>query len=255
MFSNLTKPRLTDARNTLSNAQRKRREKEKEEKIIPTGSIVGGIIVGGVIIGVPTLGIETLAGAVMGAAEGADLATLINDLKEAEKKAARQVKLCESECSSANASISASQQSISSFQSSISCLSAEIEQMKRQHLKYNKDAGELKEVIAFLWESVQFWKMFKQVTDYGVNRTEVLQRIVDKTREKADLQILQKGASQRIAATFLEARESMEAIAVEGGTKYMPQIDFKCSHCSGNHTALPYVKILHILQLPFQAGY
>ena len=228
---------LTDARNALSNAQRKRREKEEEKVIILSTSIAGGVA-----LGILTFGIGAAVGAVTTTAAVATLTTLIIVLKEEEKEAARKVERCESDCSSANASISASQQEISSFQSSISRLSAEIEQMKRQRLKYNKDAGELKEVIAFLRESVQFWRMFKQVTDHGVNRTEVLQRIVDKTREKADLQILQKGASQRIAATFLEAWESMEATAVEGGTKYMPLIDFKCSHCSGTHTALPYVK-------------
>lgn len=226
--------RLVQARNTLSNAERKRREKEKEADRTRTGAaVLGGVI------GVFTGGV---GGLIAGAAMGAGVGQMINELKRDEERAQREVDRCRSECSSAESAITASQQQISSIQSQISSLSSQLTSMKQQRLKYHEEAGKYREAIVFLQDTVHFWLLFKQLSDHGVNRASLLQKIVDKAESKTDLSLLQRDASKRVATTFLDTWEELETKTKDEGSQHMFQIEFKCSKCNGNYTDLPYVR-------------
>ena len=225
---------LRGAQNALSNAERNRREKEKEADATRTGAaVLGGLI------GVFTGGV---GGLIAGTAMGAGVGQMINELKEAEKRAEREVDRCRSECSSAESSMAATQQQISNIQSQISSLSSQLTQMKQQRLKYHEEAGKYREAIVFLQDTVHFWLLFKQLSEHGVNRASLLQKIVDKAESKTDLTLLQRDASKRVAATFLDTWEELETKAEDEGSQHMFQIEFKCSKCNGNYTDLPYVR-------------
>ncbi len=229
--------RLADAESALRSAEGRRRDKEREADNLRNTAMVTGAFVG-----IFTFGIGALAGAATGAAAGAALGALINELREEEKKAERHLERCRSDRSNAQSSVEASERQIHTIQSEIASISVQIEEMKQQLLRYHRDAGEVKEAIAFVRESIEFWQLFKEASAHGVNRTELLHKIVEKARETSNLQILRNSASQRVTATFMESWESMESMAEEGGTKNLLQVAFKCTQCGSNHTALPYVK-------------
>lgn len=225
---------LSQAQNSLSNAERKRREKEKEADATRTGAaVLGGVV------GVLTGGI---GGLIVGAAAGAGVGQILNELREHEARAQREVDRCRSECSNAESSIRASEQQISSIQSQISSLSSQMTHMKQLRLKYHEEAGKYREAIVFLQDAVHFWLLFKQLSDHGVDRASLLQKIVDKAESKTDLSLLQRGATERVATTFLDTWEELESMAEDGGSQRMFQIEFKCTKCNENYTDLPYVK-------------
>ena len=172
---------------------------------------------------------------------------MINELREEEKRAERRVDQCQSECSSAESSITATQQQISSIQSQISSLSSQLTQMEQQRLKYHKEVGKYKEAIVFLQDAVHFWLLFKQLSDHGVNRTSLLQKIVDKAESKTDLSLLQRDASKRVATTFLDIWEELETKTKDEGSQHMFQMEFRCSKCNGNYTDLPYVRQTEVI--------
>ncbi len=90
---------------------------------------------------------------------------------------------CRSDCSNAQSSIDASERQLHTIQSEIASISVQIEEMKQQRLRYHSDAGAVKEAIAFVRKSLEFWQLFKPASAHGVNRTELLHRIVEKARE------------------------------------------------------------------------
>jgi len=173
---------------------------------------------------------------------GAGLGQVLNELREHEARAQREVDRCRSECSSAESSIRASEQQISSIQSQISSLSSQLTHMKQQRLKYHEEAGKYREAIVFLQDAVHFWLLFKQLSDHGVDRASLLQKIVVKAESKTDLSLLQRDAIKTEAATFLETWEELESMTEDEGSQHMIQMEFKCTKCNGNYTDLPYVK-------------
>ena len=212
---------LVQARNTLSNAEKKRREKEILASIKASGFI--------------------------GKLHHEAKIREINELKQDEERARREVDRCRSECSSAESAITESQQQISSIQSQLNSLSSQLTQMKQQRLKYNEEAVTYREAIVFLQDTVHFWLLFKHLSDHGVNRASLLQKIVDKAESKTDLSLLQRDASKRVATTFLDAWEELKTMIEDEGDQHSFQMEFKCSKCNGNYTELPYVKQTEVI--------
>ena len=99
----------------------------------------------------------------------------------------------------------------------------------------------MKAGIILLKKSVEFWLLFKQLSEHGIDRTSLLQKIVSRATEKGSYAALQLKGSQRVVGTFLEAWESMETVAAEGGSAHMFEIEYKCGRCNGNYTALPHI--------------
>ena len=142
---------------------------------------------------------------------------------------------------SARSAVNASQGRISNVQSQISSLTNQIECMKQQRLQSQKKIDEIRPVIVFVKKSVNFWLLFKQMLEHGADRTDLLQKIVTRAAEKGDYQALQSKSSQRIAGTFIEAWEELETTAEHGGPNHLLEIDYGCSQCSTQCTALPYI--------------
>ena len=225
---------LVQARNALSNAERKRREKEREARHTRTGAVVVGGLLGALTGGI--------GAAIVGAGFGAGMGQVINDLKQDEEKARKEVGRRRNDCSSAESAITTSQQQISSIQLQISHLSSQLSHMKQQRLKYHEEAGKYREAIVFLQDAVHFWLLFKQLSDHGVDRARLLQKIVDKAESKTDLSLLQRDGSKRVATTFLDTWEELESMSEDEGSQHKFQIEFKCTKCNKHYTNLPYVK-------------
>ena len=224
--------KLSSAEGNLRDAERKRRNAEKEEKRIQIGSTIGGAA-----IGLFTGGI----GLVVGAAAGAGIGALVNACRDEEKDARAAVNRRRTDLDNARSAVNASKIRISNIESQIRSKTNEIEHKKQQRLQLHKKVDEVKAVILLVKRSVEFWQLFKQISEHGVNRTELLQRIATRATEKGDYRALQSKSSQRIANTFIEAWEEMGTTAENGGTNHILEIEYRCSRCNLQYTALPYV--------------
>ena len=198
--------RLSSEENRLRDAERKLRNAKEEEKKIQIGSTVGGALLGLFTGGV---------GFVVGAAAGAGIGAIINDCRKEEKDARDAVNRRRNDVDNARSAINASQSRISNTESQIRNLTSQIESMKQQRLQSHKKVDEVRALIVLVKKSVQFWLLFKQISENGVDRTALLQNIVTKAAEKGDYRIIQSKSSQRIANTFIEAWEEM---AMQYGT-------------------------------------
>ena len=217
--------RLSSEENRLRDAERKLRNTQEEEKKIQVGSTVGGAV-----LGLFTGGI----GLLVGAAAGAGIGAIINDCRKEEKDARDAVNRCRNDLESARSAVSASQGRISNVESQIRSLSTQIECMKQQRLQSQKKIDEIRPVIVFVI-------LFKQISEHGADRTALLQKIVTRAVEKGDYRALQSNPSQRIANTFIEAWKEMETTAEYGGPNHILEIEYRCSQCNVQYTALPYV--------------
>ena len=224
---------LSSAESELRDAERKLEDaKREEQENLQTGAITGAIV-----LGVFTLGI----GAPVGAALGAGVAAIVNAISEEVKKAKDKVEWRESDCRRARSAIQDSEQRVSSIKSQITNLEGKISELKKKRLTCHEKIDEIKAGIALLKKSIEFWELFKQASEHGTNRTSLLKKIVDKANEKGKFRALCSGGGGRTAATFLEAWESMESLAIEGATSHSLELEFKCTSCNGSYTSLPHV--------------
>ena len=125
--------------------------------------------------------------------------------------------------------------------SQIMSLSGEVERMKQQRFQAHKKMDEIRRLIVLVKKSVQFWLLFKQISEHGANRAALLQKIATKAAEKGDYRALKSKSSYRIANTFFEAWEEMEATAEYGGPDHILEIKYRCSRCGVWYIALPHV--------------
>ena len=225
--------RLSSAEDNLRDAERKRRKAEEEEKNIQIGSTVGGAL-----LGLFTGG----AGFLIGAAAGAGIGAMVNACRDEEKDAQAVVNRRRSDLESARSAVNESQRRISNIESQIRSLTQQIEHKKQERQQLHKKLDEIRAMVKFVKKSIEFWLLFKQTSEHGVNRTELLQKITTRAAEKGDYRkILQSKPSQGIAKTFIEAWEEMETTAEHGGPNHILEIEYKCSRCRLKYTALPYV--------------
>lgn len=224
--------KMSSAEDSLRDAERKRRNAEEEERNIQIGATVGGAV-----LGLFTGGL----GLLIGAGAGAGIGAIVNACRDEEKDARAAVNRRRSDLDSARSAVSASESRISTIESEIRSLAGRIENLKQQSLQSHKKADQVKAGIILLKKSVEFWFLFKQLSEQGVDRTSLMQKIVSRAVEKENYAALQSRGSQRVVGTFLEAWESMETMAAEGGSAHMLEIEYKCARCNGNYTALPHI--------------
>lgn len=224
--------RLSSEEDRLRNAERKLRNAQEEEKKIQIGSTVGGAVLGLFTGGV---------GLLVGAAAGAGIGAIINDCRREERDARDAVNRRRNDLDNARSAVNASMGRISNVQSQISSLTNQIAHMQQQRDQSHKKLNEIRAMIEFAKKSAHFWRLFKQISVHGVDRTILLQKIVTMAAEREDYRALQSTSSQRIAGTFIEAWEEMETTAEHGGPNHLLEIDYRCSRCSTQCTALPYV--------------
>ena len=224
--------RLSSAEDSLRNAERRRRKAEEEEKKVQIGSTVGGTL----------LGLFTGGhGFVVGAAARAGSGAMVNAGRDEEKDAQAEVNCCRSNLENARSAVDESQSTVSNVESQIRSLTQQIEYKKQQRLQLHKKADETKAMVVLVKKSVEFWLLFKQLSEHGDNHTELLQKIVTRATKKGDYRDLQSNSSQHIANTFIEAWEEMETTVEQGGANHVLEIQYRCSRCGLQCTGLPYV--------------
>ena len=224
--------RLSSAESNLQNAERKRRKAEKEAKNIQIGSTVGGALFGLLTGGV---------GFVVGAVAGAGIGAMVNACRDEERDARAVVNHCRCDLDNARSAVNENQRRISNIESQIRSLTQKIGNMQRQHDQLNQKVGKIKKLIVIAKQSVEFWRHFKDISvQDGIDCAACLRKIVTMAAAEGDYQVLQLQPSQRIANTFIEAWEKMEATLEHGGPNHVLEIEYRCSQCSRQCTALPY---------------
>ena len=214
--------RLSSEEDRLQDAEQKLRDAKKGgEKNVRVGAIVGAVAFG-----------------LVGAAAGAGIGAIINAFSNEEKDAQDAVNRCRNDLDSARSAVNASRRRISDVESQIRSLAERIEHMKQLRLLSQQKLDKIRPFIVLVKKSVHFWLLFKQISEHGVDRTALLQKIVTRAAEKGDdYRALQSRSSQHIADTFIEVWEEMEC----GGPNDILLIEYRCSRCGVQCTALPYV--------------
>ena len=219
---------LSSAEQDLRNAERQRKKAEEdEEKRLVVGSITGAVIVGAL-----TFGIGTLAGA----AVGAGISTIVNSCMEEEKNARAAVNRRRNDRDSARSSVDESLRRVANVESQIASLTRDIDRMMQQRQISHKKVEKVRSLIVIAKKSVVFWQLFQQISKHGVDRTDLLQTLVTMAANKEEYQALKSESSQ-----FIEAWEEIEASAESGGPNHIMEIEYKCSKCSVQCTALPHI--------------
>ena len=79
----------------------------------------------------------------------------------------------------------------------------------------------MKEVVVFFRKASLFWKEFQDISKDGSNRTEVLQKILRKSKERNTyLTCLQSNVTKKTATTFFEAWKLIETKYAEGSQQF-----------------------------------
>ena len=193
--------KLSQAEDALSDARRKRIEKEKEASDRRRNGAIGGAIAG-----IFTLGI----GAAVGATVGAGIAELVNTCVEDEERAERELRCCEETCRNIESEIDSILSKILTVCDEIIRLSPQIANLKLKRLEYHEQAGKAKEGVAFFRQASVFWLEFKQISEGAINRTELIQNILCKARKRDNFTFLKSRGSAKVGMTFLEAWTMME---------------------------------------------
>ena len=84
-------------------------------------------------------------------------------------------------------------------------------------------------MIVFVKKAVEFWLLFKQISEHSVDCTALLQKIVTQAAERVDYPALQSESNQHIADTFIDAWEEMETRTEYGGPNHVMEIEYRCS--------------------------
>ena len=223
--------KLRSARSEVEEAQRKlQRAEDKEGDDVKTGAIIGAIV------GLPFFGVGAIAGAALGAGIGGIVEACKDEVREASDRLDRR----RNDEERARSAVTESERRVANIRSQISGMQRKIGELKRKQQTYYEKVQDVKSSIVLLKESIEFWRLFQQASEHGQQRSTLLKRIVDKANEKGEYIVLSSRGSKRVATTFLEAWESLESMAAEGRSHIL-QIDFRCTYCSNNYTALPYV--------------
>ena len=227
--------RLSNAESSLQAAieaaKHKRKKLKKKKKRGFVKCVVGGAALGVITGGVGLGAVGAVAGAGVGAmALRGDQAGLL-----------AAVNRCRSDLDNACSAVNASKRRISSIESQIRSLSGQMEHMKQERIPLHKKVEEIRAMIVFVKKSIDFWLLFEHISQHGIDRTALLQKIVTRSVESGDYKAFQSKPSQRIADTFIEAWEEMETTAKQGGPNHILEIEYRCSRCNLQCTALPYV--------------
>ena len=214
--------KLSSAEDSLRDAERKRRKAEEEEKSIQIGSTVGGALLGLFTGGV---------GFVVGAAAGATFGATVNACRDAEKDARGVVNRRRSDRDNARSAVSGSQMRISNIESRIRSLTQQIEHKKQERQELQKNRAEIKGKIKLLKESIDYWLLFKLISEFGVNKMELLQNIVTKATERQYHRALKSRSSKLIVNGFIEAWEEIKTTLELGRPNLISENEYRCPRC------------------------
>ena len=221
-------------RNEKTRLDRARENLERAERKATDARVAGGFL--GALFGL----FMGPVGVAIGAAAGTGVGHLIeaDDVRDAEREVSRR----EKECRSTKDRVRDSENEITSIRSEIVTLKSQIDRLKQTRDAYHRSRDEIKGAIVLLKRAAHFWNEFTIATQEGTRRTDLLQNVVQKAKQKEDLGILKGRGSQAVATSFIEAWEIIHEMAEEGSSNHMFQIDFQCVRCQKSKKALPYTE-------------
>ena len=200
---------LSSAESDLNSAENRLSKARQDEE----GRISGGAGIGPIVSTILAPGLGTL----FGAAAGAGVSVIFNNLFDEEKAARNRVDDCRRRCRVAELEVQSAQSQIYNIQSQISSVSSQCASLERQQEQYNAKAKEMKEAVVFFQKAAQFWNEFQQAAETAHKNTELLQVVISKAKEKQDMKWLTyRGTSiQMLRKTFLEAWVLIETKSIE----------------------------------------
>lgn len=168
---------------------------------------------------------------------GAIVEAAADEVREARDRLERH----QNEKESAQSAVEQSEKRVSTIQSQIHDLQRKIGELKKQRQEYHDKVGEIKILIPHFRQSYEFLMLLKQSSEHGTHQTGLLQRIVDIAHTRGNYDMLQSRGTRRMVSTFLGAWEGMISMAIEGSSSHLLQIEFCCTHCRSQQTAMPYL--------------
>ena len=129
-------------------------------------------------------------------------------------------------------------------QREISNIESQIRSITQQHHQLQRKVDEIRARIITAKKSVQFWLLFRDMLQHCVDRTELVQKIFTRATKKKGYSILQRQIAHRahrVIMTFIEAWEELETAAKHYELNRILEIEYICSQCGLQLSALPYV--------------
>ena len=212
---------LSSAERNLQAAERKLRDREKEERKIQVGATLGGAL-----LGLFTGG----AGFLIGAAAGASIGAIVNAYRDEVKDARSALDCRRADVESAKSAVQQSESQISSLKSEINSLSShirslesEITQLREKRARINPEIENFKE----------FWQDFRLAVEIGGDMTAKLETVIIKANEESLYQVFKSRAKLLIVRTFFEAWKEIASIACEDASNHiMLPVKYTCARCS-----------------------
>lgn len=188
---------LYRAKESLSNAEFELKQARIEEtQTMMKTAIVGGVL-GLVTFGVGAVGVSSAVGGLI----GAKIAELEGKVKQAESN----IQYRKLDIERTHNEIRSISSSLKSIECEISNHRSWISNNERQKRDIHDKITSVVNSIAFQKEAANFWKMFTEAAERATERTERLQKIVDKAAKKENFRILRSDGTITIAETFVEA--------------------------------------------------
>lgn len=181
----------------LARAKSKLREAERNR---------GTAVLAGAVVGFFTFG---LGGAVAAAAVAGGVGHLASNVEGAENAVHRY----QNECANARSAISRTQLIISPLEIQIRDILTQTAQRKEERTIFHNKVTEMKEISAFYHNLVHMARMFRMICENGIDRTELLQRLIATAEERQEYTFLQSSGTLRVAMSFMEAWEAIESYA------------------------------------------
>lgn len=182
--------RLRDAEHDLKRA----REKEKDVKV--------AAITTGVVVGLFTFG---LGGAIAGTAVGAGIGELINDsegrVSSAKSDRARKI----NDIERITGEKKRIYDSLSQYPAQINDYSRRISTNEERAKGKHNEISIIKKKIAIEEEAAHIWELFTLASEHATERSQRLEEVVRRAREKQNIKILRSDGSITIANSFMEA--------------------------------------------------
>ena len=223
--------RLTDSEHRLEIARTKRdRNKSVGGKIGRYGGAFYGALMG-VMFGPLGMIAGALVGCAAGAAMGEAIGRAVSDVDKAKAdldRATRHRSRCRSKLFDSKNQVEKCIQTCdrekSSLRDKISTLNREINRLKQERERCHGEVGRIKELIVFLKEASMFWGEFGIAVNSGIDRTDLLQKLIDRAKGKDrsfSRRFFRARGTQTAVSTFIEAWDNVEKIVCEGNLPYL----------------------------------
>ena len=224
---------ILQAKSNLSSAEddRRRARRRKEEAESSKNANIAGAVGFGLLT-VATLGLASPI-----TAPGIAVCTInAVEASKDEDRAERDINHYSSKISQCEREIPQYRRDISQLDSEIADLTQKISTLKLERDRIHTQRGEVQNSVKYLRDALKLWKEFSQLTEHGMERATLLQRLsaIQKIHNKHTC-----GLSQQLQSCA-SAWESIEK-KLERGNDHLFKVDFTCHICCGTFHDLPHL--------------